>query len=788
MKTLQLKVVRDALHARGQLIAVLVLVASGVATFVMLRSMHGFLRGGQERYYRDARFGDVFSHVVRAPDALAPRIARIDGVATVYTRLVEDILLDVPGLPEPATGRLVSLPDLGEVRLNQVVIRTGALPDPGRRDQVVLSEAFARANGLRVGDVVGAILNGRLQALRVVGTAISPEFIYEIGEYGQVFPDNRRFGALWMSRSAVESAFEMEGAFNDIVLSLAPGASEAAVLASLDALLDPYGNPGAYGRELHVSHEFLEGEIDETTITASFFPALFLIVTAFLLHATLLRIVRMEREQIGLLKAFGISPASLGAHYLQFALIPVAGGAVLGTVVGVWLAHGMAEVYARFFQFPEVGFKLDLTVVLVAWAIALITGVLGALTAVRTVTRLPPAVAMAPPAPPRYREGPLERTRIWRALSPAGRIVVRNLSRARLKSASTIAGIGLALGVIGALLSMFDAINEIARIQFQEVQREDVSVYFHRPRPPDVRAALFALPGVRQVETFRVVPVRFVREHREVRGSILGLPEDAQLRRLVDSESRTHQLPVGGLLLSTLLAEKLGVHPGDVVEIHVTEGSDVTRELRVSGIIDELMGGGGYMAKADLHRALGEASSESGAWLAVDARTRAEVYERLKHLPAVAGIQVRELTVRGFADTIEESFAIALYSTVVLGMALVMAIVYNQTRIALSERGRELASLRVLGFERGEVARMLLSEQALLVLAALPLGVGLGWFLTFLVMERFDSDLFSLPVVVARGTYAQAIGIVLLAAVLSGLLVRRRLNRIDLIAVLKTRE
>ncbi len=788
MRTLHLKVLRDAVHAKGQLTAILVLVACGVSVFVMLRSMHGYLRGGQERYYREYAFGDVFAHVTRAPLSLEPRVAAVEGVAAVYPRLVEDVLLDVPGLAEPATGRLVSLPDAGEPPLNRLALREGGLPSSGRRDQVVLSVAFARANGLRVGDRLGAILNGRLESLTVVGTALSPEFIYEISGYGQIFPDNRRFGALWMSRSAMETAFEMEGAFDDLVVDLSPGASEAGVIAALDRLLDPYGNAGAYGRDLHVSHEFLEGEIDETTITASFFPAVFLVVTAFLLHSTLLRIVRMEREQIGLMKAFGITPPALALHYLQLALIPVVLGSLVGAGLGLWMAEAMAVVYAQFFQFPEVGFTPDPGVVGVGLGIAMLTGVTGALGAAMSVTRLHPAVAMAPPAPPVFREGPLERTRLWRALSAEGRIIVRNLSRTRLKSLSTVAGIGLSLGILGALFSMFDAIDTIARVQFDGVQREDVAVYFHQTRSGNAEDALARMPGVLAVEPFRTVAVRFSHGPREERSVILGLDVDTKLRRMVDARSVVHRPTPDGVVLGALLARKLDAEPGDRVRMEVVEGRRRVHDVRVAGVIDELMGGGGYMEKAALHRMLGEGPTASGAWLRIDEAADAAVYEALKHSPSVAGIQVRELTIRGFRETIEQSFAIALGSTLVLGMALVMAIVYNQTRISLSERGRELASLRVLGFDRREVARMLLGEQAILVAAALPLGVLLGWFLTWLVIQRFESDLFSMPVVVTASTYVRAIAVVVVSAVLSGLLVRRRLDRLDLIAVLKTRE
>ena len=788
MRTLDLKVLRDARHLKGQLIAVAGLVACGVAVFIMLRSMEGYLRGSQATYYTEYGFGDVFAHAIRAPRSLEARLAHVSGVDRVDTRIVRDVLLDVPGLSEPATGRLVSLPSGGPPTLNRLHLRSGSLVEPGRRDQVVVSAAFAEANQLRVGDAFGAVLNGRWQSVTVVGTAISPEFIYEISGMGGMFPDNRRFGAMWMSESAMAAAFEMEGAFNDIVATLEPGTAERPVLAAFDELLESFGGVGAYGRDDHLSHVFVTSEIEETQVTASFFPALFLLVTAFLLHTTMLRLVRMEREQIGLMKAFGFGSGTVATHYVKLALVPVAAGALVGTSLGVWLAYRMAAIYGRFYQFPEVAFHLDGSVVWTALVIALVTGIAGAVAAARRVVRLAPAVAMAPPTPPRYRQVRVENTRVGRALSPAGQMILRNVTRSPMRSVTTVVGISMALGVLAALLSMFDAIDVIADLQFNHVSREDVSVYFDATRSEDALTELGHLPGVLRVEPIRVVSARVAREQRERRVALEGIDPASELRQIVDASFRVHPPPVEGVLLGRSLADRLRAGPGDMVRLEITEGSRPTRDVVVSGVIDELMGGGLYMEAGALHDLLGESRTVSGALLSVDPAEQDHLYAELKELPGVSSVLVKDVLVQSFNETIEESFLIALTSTLVLGAGLVMAIVYNQARVALSERGRELASLRVLGFSRREVARMLLGEQSVLVLTAIPIGLTLGWLLTLLVMRRFESDLFRMPVVVSPTTYLQAAAIVLAAAAVSALLVRRRLDRIDLIAVLKTRE
>lgn len=788
MQLLNLKVWRDIAHLKGQMAAIALLVACGVAVFIMLRSMYGYLRESQQQYYNDYGFAHVFAHAVRAPNALRGQLDDIEGVDRADTRIMRDVLLDIAGLPEPAAGRLISLPDRGAPLLNRLHLVSGTLPEPGRRDQVVVSAAFANANGLGIGDTFHAILGGRREELAVAGTALSPEFVYEVSGVGTVFPDNRRFGAMWMSHAAMAGAFEMEGAFNDVLLTLAPGASASAVIAQLDDLLAPYGGIGAYGRDEHLSHRFVESEIDETQITASFFPGLFLAVTAFLLHTTLVRLVTMEREQIGLLKAFGFAAGTIAAHYVKLALVPVVLGTLIGSGFGGWLAGRMARLYADFFQFPQAEFRLDSGVVAAAWAIALVTGLVGALAASHRVIRLAPAIAMAPPAPPRVRHGRLEHMPLWHHLSASQRNVLRNVSRTSWRSAATTAGISLALGVLVTLLSMFDAIDVISTLQFDRAYRDDITVYFDAPRGIDALTELAHLPGVLETEPMRVVAAKLSFGHVERRVMLTGMGPASRLRRIVDMNFERHRVPVTGLLVGRRLGDALGIRPGDWVRVEVTEGQRPQARLLVAALVDEAIGGEVYLDLAELRAVLGEGTWVSGARMRIDPRERGALYTRLKAMPGVASVLIKQVLIEGFEATIEESFMIALTTTLLLGGALVAAIVYNQARIALSERARELASLRVLGFTRREVAGLLFGEQALLVVSALPWGLGLGWLLTWWVMTQFETEVFRLPMVARSDTYLQAVSLVAAAALLSALLVRRRLDRLDLIAVLKTRE
>src|SRR5579864_8513316 len=404
LSALDRKLFRDLWHMRGQVLTVGLIVASGTATYVTMRGTYESMERAQQEYYSRYRFADVFAQLKRAPNSVANEISAIPGVAAVETRVVVEVNLDIPGLDEPAVGRLVSIPERKIPMLNDLFLRRGRYIEPGRPDEVLVSEAFSSANSLDVGSSIGAVINGRWERLRVVGIALSPEYVYEL-HGAEVFPDNKRFGVLWMSREALGPLFNMEGGFNDVVLALAPGAGEAAVLDRLDRLLEPYGGLGAYGRNDQISHRFLTDEIAQDRITGIFVPSIFLGIAAFLIHVVLSRLVSTQRNPIGLLKAFGYSDVAVAIHYWKFALVAVALGTASGVPLGIWLGRGLARMYQSFFRFPELTFLAGPKLLLWSIVISGAAASLGALSSLRGVVALPPAEAMRPESPPQFRRG-----------------------------------------------------------------------------------------------------------------------------------------------------------------------------------------------------------------------------------------------------------------------------------------------------------------------------------------------------------------------------------------------
>ena len=787
LSALDRKLFRDLWHLRGQMLTVGLIVASGIATYVTMRGAYESIERAQQDYYSRYHFADVFAQLKRAPNSIADEIASIPGVAAVQTRVVVEVNLDIPGLNEPAVGRLVSVPGRQAPSLNDLFLRRGRSIEPGRQDEVLISESFSSANNLDVGASIGAVINGRWEKLRIVGIALSPEYVYEI-RGAEVFPDNKRFGVLWMSREALGPLFNMEGAFNDVSLTLAPGASEPAVLQQLDKLLEPYGGLGAYGREDQISHRFLADEIAQDKITGIFVPTIFLGIAAFLIHVVLSRLVSTQRNPIGLLKAFGYTNADVGFHYLKFAVVAVLLGTVAGAPLGIWLGGGLARMYQRFFHFPELRFIAGPK--LVAWSIAIsgMAACLGALTSLRVVIALPPAEAMRPESPPQFREGIAERLGLVRAISISTRMILRNLERRPWKAILTIVGMSLAVAILIVGFYFFDAIDYLVQVQFRTAQRDDVTISLSEPHGEQARDDVNHLVGVLHSEPFRIVPARLRFGHRTKRIGLQGLEPNAELRRVVGRNFDVARIPSEGILLTTKLAEILGAKTGDIVTVEVLEGARPVRQVSVAGTVDEMIGLAAYIDISALNRMMREGPSISGAYLSVDSEKLQALYSELKRTPAVAGVAVREAMLESFYKTIAESLRISTTTLNLFACLIAVGMVYNNARVALSERGHELASLRVLGFNQREIGFMLLGEQGFLALVSIPVGFLVGYGFCAVLTEAMQTELYRMPLVINASTYALAVLIVGLACLGTGALLYRRLSRMDLVAVLKTRE
>lgn len=787
MGTLDRKLLRDLRRIWMQCLAIALVLGCGIMVLVLSSGTQRSLEAMRTSFYEVTRFADVFARLTRAPRNLLAEIAHVDGVAQVEGRVVFPAMIDIDGKPEPASAIIISVPPTGEPVLNVPVLRHGRMPRPDRPEEVAVSEAFAEANGLIAGDRLSAVLNGRMRPLVVTGIVISPEYIYTVAS-GTMEPDDENFGILWMGEAAAAAAMDMEGAFNDLSLTLIPDAHEQAVIARLDRLLAAYGGTGAHGRDQQPSNVFIEGELKQLGTMATVLPPIFLIVASVLVNMVLGRIVARDRGQIGLLKALGYRTRRIAAHYSKMSVAIGLTGLALGCCFGWWLGHEMTELYTRYFRFPNLLYRPGPAPILVACLLGMAATLLGGLRAVRAATRLAPAVAMLPPAPPLYRHGWPERLGAALGFRQTTLMILRSLLRWPGRAAVTPFGVAGSVAVLVASFFTFDAIDLILEDLFERANRQDATITLSEPATTQAEHDALALPGVLTAEGHYLVPVLLSNGANTRLVGLQARPPDASLSRLLDTEGRTVQVPATGLALSEGLAKALGARPGDRLGVDLLTAPLGSWDLPVTAVIRQSLGQDAYMNRAAFFALIGQVPQVNVIHLSIDETERAALQSSVRQTPAIARFTLWSDIRRQLQDTLDESLVTMTVIFASLGMLITIGVVYNTTRIQLAERAHELASLRVLGFHRREVGYVLVAEQMFLTLLAVPLGWLFGYAFCMLMADGFSTDVVTIPVVVTRRTYAVAALIVILTALACVLAVRRTLDHVDIVSALKRRE
>ena len=781
------KLLRDLRRMWLQIVSVGAVLGCGIALFVMATGTYGSIQRSRDQYYAAERMADLAASVVRAPEAVGAELAALPGVDAVETRVSGIALVDLPGVSEPVSARVVSLPRGREAHVNDIVLHAGRLPAPERDNEIVINEAFAERNRLGPGDALSAVLYGRRRALQVVGVASGPEFVFAVAP-GEITPEPQRFGVFWMGREGLARAYDLDGAFNDVVIRRARDADPRALLAAVDRVLARHGGRGAYGRDRMISAQFLEDELRSLQTMASVLPPVFLLVAVFLVNVSLSRLIATERSNIGLLKSFGYTNLAVAAHYAKFSLAFAALGTVVGVLIGQYGGDYMAAIYRSVYRLPDLRFDASPLVYAGAIGVGVLAAVLGSAQAVLRAIRLPPAAALAPPAPTRFGGLGARVERTARALDAKSRMIVRRIVRFPRRSLSTVAGIAAAIALLVASQHFPVAMNHIVDVNFGAAQRMDVTLAFADTYDAAILRSVRQLPGVLAVEPMRSAPVILSAGPRSQRDSLLGIPADARLNRVLDGEERPVPPRTDGLTIARVLARKLDVEVGDVVRVQSTDGRRRVLEIPVVAIVDPFVGAPAYLELDTLNRLLQEPERVTAAYLLVDARAREAFSREVKRLPAIAGVTYAdnaEGTLRRLFNEGSGFFA-ALF--VLFSSLMAAGVAFSSARVTLAEQERDLATLRVLGFRRREASYVLLGEIGALLLAAIPLGIVLGYLLTRWLMSQFATELFSFPHVLSPGAYGQSVAFVAVAVLGAALFVRRGVDRLDMVGVLKSRD
>ncbi len=772
--------------------AIVGIVAVGVACLVAMGSAYFNLGEAQKRYYAQCRMADFSVELKKVPLAELAPLAELPGVTEIRPRIQFSATVDLPGAVAPLNGLVLSLPDRRGPTINDIMLRQGDYFTDVRKNEVIVNEAFARHHGLKPGQWIHLVLNNRRQELFIVGTAISSEFVFLLAP-GAITPDPEHFGVFYLKQTYAEDVFDFDGAANQLLGRLAPEVRDrpGVILRRIEDRLASHGVFSTTPLADQASNKYVTQEIAGLKGAGMVLPVIFLSVAALVLNVLLSRLAEQQRTTVGTLKALGYSDLQVFAHFLKFALAVGIAGGLLGCGLGYWMAYGMTVIYRRFFEFPELNNHFYPGLHSVGMMVSIACAVVGSLHGTRAVLKLKPAEAMRPKPPKRGGAVLLERIGwLWRRLSSGWRMVLRGILRNRLRTTAGLFAAAMGASILVCGFMMTEATVYLIDFQFKWLLRSDIDLTFKDERGTDALLEAARLPGVDRAEPLLNVGCTFYNGSHRKKGGITGLASDATLTVPRDIDANPIRIPTAGLAMSRKLAEMLHLKRGDMVSFRPVSGLRQLHSAPVVAISDSYLGTAVYTDIRYLSRLIGEELALTGVQLATDhdpAHTAA-LYRELKQMPALQAVNTRADMIRNLEKTFIDMMWISIAFLVLFAGIIFFGSILNSSLVSLTEREREIATLRVLGYGPWQIGSLLLRESLIVTLLGTVLGMPVGYGLSVLASMANDTEMFRLPVVSSAGTWISTLVAAVIFALVAHLAVQLIVHRMDWLEALKAKE
>lgn len=787
MRKLRLMIFRDIKSNLGQYVAVIVVIIIGISLYNALYMSYHNLKNSTDYYYSEYRLPHIFVRLNRCPEGVISRISAIEGVSQVQGRIVRDVSLDVPGYGEKAYARIISVPTDNKGALCRLFIEEGRYITGPPEGKVLVEKQFFEYHGLKTGDVLYPVINGKKVEMRVQGKVMSPEYIYPVPSAQQLMPDTGGFAILYVNHSFAQQLFGYEGMVNDIGIRLDSDDKVEEVKNILEDMLKNYGLIDIVERENQVSNKMLESELTQLESMAFLFPVLFLLVASIVIYMLLLRMVENQRRQIGVLMAMGYGKGSILAHYIRYALFIALTGSIAGGILGIWAGRALTLYYLVYFNIPvlqvKVYYNTLLTGILMSAGFCCVAG----FNAAKRVLSITPAQAMRPPAPVKGSRWIGERfIPFLRKIEISWRLTFRNLWRNKKRTAFTTFGIAITVAILISTVFFMDAFEFMFDEAFGGNQKYDYKIIFTRNMGEEVIGNLQEFKEVDVAEPIGEYPFSLTNGWREEGAIVIGLNRDTKLYSLKDLEDREVSIPEKGILLSDVLARRLGVKPGDTVTLESPYKPGVKREVKVADIVSQYLGFNGFMDIKYLGSILNEGYVTNGAIIDIKYGSE-EFLKRLKDMPYIQKFDTPTGQMEEYMKYLDLMYAY-LAVVILFGTIMGFAIIYNTTTINIMERKRELASLRVMGFSKRQVAELIFNENVAVSVLGIIVGLPMGRLMAAGIINNLGEEIIKIPLVIYPRTYLMAVVTVFIFVFLAQLANMRRISKLDLVEVMKSRE
>lgn len=787
MSILFKNLLRDIKKSKGQFISILIIVILGVTFYTSLNSAFKNLSNSSIKYYEEYRLADLWIDLDKAPISIKEKVEKLSNVEMVTGRIVKDASINISD--ENATLRFITLPDIKSNIVNDLTIKSGRYFSESDSNQCLLDEDFFKANNLKLGEYIYPVINGNQAKLKVLGVVKSPEFIYTLKDSGELIPDNKRFGIIYIKQSFGEAIFDLKGSVNNISIKVKSGSDVDEVKDDVKKLLKNYGVKSSIDRKQQTSTMMVDAEIKKLQSTGGSFPVIFFMVASVIIYIMMGRMVENQRIQIGVMKALGFTNVQVLIYYMSYSTIIAVSGSLIGSILGTYMGFSITKLLNQYFNLPLSNTQIYGEFVIPAFLLTLIFCLFAGYNSCKIIFKIMPSEAMREKSPISGKKIVVEKVDfIWRNINKLERIIMRNLFRYKRRVLLTSLGVIFSSAILLVAFSMNDSVNFMIKQQYGSIQNYDIKVKFSKLLSINDLSTIKDIQHVVEFEPILETGIELSNGWKSKEVGFTALTQNPKMYKVEDKSGNSVTLPQNGLLISEKLANILGIKVNDSVNVKFFFPEKEEKKMVVKGIVVQYLGLSTYTSMNNLNSVLGEGVIANSAVLKLESSAfENEVKNKLKDMPGVSSVESKADSSNALTKNME-----AMKSTIgmliMLSATLLIAVLYNIATINIFERQRELATLKVLGFNNKEVKKLIFNENYIISIFGIIIGLPLGTWLGGYLIEASSTDAYSIPYVVEFKSYVITIILTLIFTVITNMALMRKIKAINMLEVLKNKE
>jgi len=780
MKRLNLRLLRLIKNSKGQFIAITALVIVGLTIYTALSTAIVNMEDTLNYYYDETNFADIFVQFSKIPETALDKVNKINGVKDVEGRIVFDIQMKVDNGDEKVKSRIISIPDNSIV--NKLFIVDGNKIEAKNKDAIVI-EQFANARNIRINDTIQPYIEGRVFDLRVSGISASPEYVYLMENEQSLLPMPDKFGVIYVSEDFARQNFGFKDSYNEVSITVKDKDHIDKIITQIEKELDQYGIKRIYSREEQLSNRMVSEEIKGVKQTSSTVPVIFLGVAAVIIAAMLSRMVRNDRMSIGVLKALGYNNMNILMHYTKFSILIGFIGSVFGLIFGTILSGNIAKLYIQFFNIPMLKFNFYYEYMIIAIVLSIVFCTFAGIWGARRVIKILPAESMRPEPPKQGGRAFIDRIDIlWKHLSFSWKMVLRNIFRNKKRFVFITFGIAMTFAISLIPSMMNSAMNDIFEGHYSDFQKMDYNINFSTPLNINAVNEIKHIVDTDRIEPKIEFPFELIYGNNKLVANIIGVKSNTEFYGFKNLKGQSINLPNDGIVLSEGLARFIGVEKGDKVKIKTFIPNKDDIYVEVKDIIKQSLGTNGYMEISYMGNILLDKSLITGVYINSSDNIKGEL-ENIKGIASIQSLADMRSIFEQFMGLMIGSISVMIVFAGILGFA----IVYNSTIMNIAERRLEFSSLRVMGFSKKEIFKIITKENSVMTILGIILGIPLGQSMISSLESTFSTEIYTIEMNPTLSSYIITAILTIIFVIIAQLATYKKINSLDFIEALKNR-